>query len=119
MSHRYPYFPGSKDQGAGLDAATAFAPKLGKRRAEAIAALERLGPSTPDEVAVEIGRPCHIVRPRISELCPIGLAVKTDQRRASAFGAPQTVYRLSTAEERAIFAARRAAEAEHGEGADR
>jgi hypothetical protein len=117
-SGRYPHHtPGFKDQGAGRDAAESFTPKLNRRRAEALRIFDALGTATPDEVAALIGRPAHIVRPRVSELHLLGELVKTDERRPSAFGAPQTVYRRATPEERAVFLVRGAAEAEKSGGA--
>ncbi len=113
----YPNAPGYKDAGAGRDAAEAFAPKIGARQSEVLRTYDGLPDATPDEVAELIGRPHHATRPRVSELYLLGELIKTDRRRRSAFGASQTVYRRATAEERAIFAARKAAEAEHEEAA--
>ncbi len=115
---RYPYQPGYKDDGPGRQAAIALMPKLGKRRAEALEVLRTVRDATPDEIATRICRPPHTTRPRLSELYLLGLAVKTGARRPSAFGTPQTVYRIATAEELALFLARKAANTERGEGGD-
>jgi hypothetical protein len=114
---RYPLTKaGHKDQGAGRDAAEAFGPKLCFRRAEALAVYDRVASATPDEVAAAIDRPPHVTRPRVSELYLLGELVKTGERRTSAYGASQTVYRRARPEERALFAARKAADREHWEG---
>jgi hypothetical protein len=95
-----------------MDAAISFAPKLGKRQAEVRQALHQYGPATADEIAQRIGRHWYVTRPRLSELLALGEAVKTGERRRSAYGGQQTVYRPPTEEERALFTARKAAEAE-------
>ena len=102
---RYPNAPGYKDAGAGRDAALALQPKLGSRQEEALSIFDQLTNATPDEVAKLIDRPPHITRPRVSELFLRGELVKTGQRRPSAYGAAQTVYRRATPEERAMRAA--------------
>jgi hypothetical protein len=108
---QYPNGPGHKDQGAAREAALAFAPKLGRRQREALDAL-RQGPGTAEQISGRIGRHWFVTRPRLSELHILGLAVKTDGRGASAFGGRSTIWREATVEERAITAARRAAQAE-------
>ena len=110
----YPDSPGFKDQGTGREAADRLAPKIGKRRAEVLAAFYLLGPSTPDRIASHLERPPHAVRPRISELLLAGDLVKTNRRGVSSFGCAQGVFRRATAEERAIFHAQAAVEREKG-----
>lgn len=107
---RYPQAAGYKDEGPGRDAARRVGSQLGRRRSEALDAFRRLGVATPDEVAELVGRPAHIVRPRVSELFLLGEPQKTEKRGRSSYGSPQTIYRLSTPEERALFAAQRAAQ---------
>lgn len=116
-AQRYPHAAGFKDRGAGKDAAEAFASKVGFRRAEVLAVFDQVASATPDEVASVIERPPHVTRPRVSELFLLGELVKTGERRTSAFGAAQTVYRRATPEEHALFAARKASGSEHGEAA--
>lgn len=106
----YPYAAGHKDDGASRDAAINFTAKLPHRRAEVLRAYRELGSATPDQIAKHVGRPAHVVRPRVSELYLLGEVVKTGERRRSSFGASQSVYRLATEQERSLFAARKAAE---------
>jgi predicted Rossmann fold nucleotide-binding protein DprA/Smf involved in DNA uptake len=107
IGKKYPEIPGHKDDGAGRDAAEAFRPKVGRRRQEA---LDGLGdePITADELAARIGRPTYITRPRLTELLAMGLVVKAEGRGTSEFGAPATLWRRATPEERALFNARKA-----------
>jgi hypothetical protein len=116
QGERYPDAPGYKDDGAGREAAEAFRPKVACRRQEVFNSLAN-EPETADVIASRIGRPVYHTRPRLTELLARGLAVKAEGRGISDFGAPATLWRRATSEERAIAAARRAAEAEHGEAA--
>jgi hypothetical protein len=105
---------GHRDQGAGKDAALAFNAQLPRRQAEMLEGLRTYGPCTSDTIALKLGRPVHSSRPRMTELTKRGEAVKLDERGLSAFGAKQHLHRVSTAEERALFLARKAAESEKG-----
>src|ERR1700728_2217380 len=99
--------PGHKGEGAGREAGEAFRSKVAGRRREA---FDGLGdePITADELAARIGRPTYITRPRLTELLAMGLVVKAEGRGTSEFGAPATLWRRATPEERALFNARKA-----------
>ena len=114
MADTYPNTAGYKDQGASKDGAETIRPKLATRRAEVLQAFDRLGNATPDQIADLIDRPHHSTRPRVSELYLLGELIKTDERRQSAFGAGQSVYRRATPIELALFAARKAEKDEKG-----
>lgn len=113
----YPITPGHKGTvETGREAAMAFAPKLGRRQAEALAALENLGVASAEEVAEATKRHWYLTRPRLSELAAQGLVTDSGQRGYGALGGKVIRWRPTTSEERAIHAAQRAAEREHGEG---
>ena len=117
MTGRYPYDgAGHKDVGAGKDAAEAFQHKLGPRQAEMLHGLRLYGPCTADDIALKIGRPVHSSRPRMSELERKGEVIKLDERRASAFGSRQHVYRLADEADRALFLARQAGDCDQSDG---
>lgn len=109
----YPETPGFKDRGAGREASSAFTPKVGKRRQEALDGLSEV-PITADELAARIRRPTVHVRPRLTELAALGLAMKCEGRGLSEYGAPASLWRRATVAERDQVTARQAAEAEHG-----
>lgn len=100
-----PGFKGNVE--TGREAAVAFAPKLGRRQAEVLADLERHGPSTAEQIGQRIDRHWYLVRPRISELKAMGLVIDSGGRMASALGGKTHQVRLTTADERARFAAAR------------
>ncbi len=108
----YPNAPGYKDDGAGREASTAFAPKVGKRRQEALDGLGDV-PITADELAARISRPTVHVRPRLTELAALGLATKCEGRGLSEYGAPASLWRRATSAERDQITARLAADVEH------
>jgi predicted ArsR family transcriptional regulator len=91
---------------------------LGRRRAEALEALKALGEASADQVAEKIGRHWFHVRPRFSEMKALGYVQDTGRRVATGLGGNTVVYRPSTVEELAVALARKAADAEHGEGAE-
>jgi hypothetical protein len=104
----FPTTPGFKGCiETGREAADAFAPKLGRRQAEVIAALAN-GPGTAEEIAARTGRHWYVVRPRVSELKALGLCADTGERVPSAFGGKTHRVRLTTPEERAAFAGQKA-----------
>jgi hypothetical protein len=85
----YPALPGAKEHGgASEDAAKAIAAEAGALRAGALAVLTAAGPGglTADEIAAIMGLDILTIRPRVSELGALGLAVKTGLRRRNARG---------------------------------
>ena len=111
----YPHTPGFKDNGTGKEAALAYAPKAGSRRGQVLAGLDR-GPATAEQIAKLIDLHWYLTRPRLSELKALGLVIETGDRGAGALGGRVNVWRLTTAEERGIFNARKAVEAEKTTG---
>lgn len=111
----YPHTPGFKDNGTGKEAALAYAPKAGGRRAQVLAGLRR-GPATAEQIAKRIDLHWYLTRPRLSELKALGMVIETGGRGAGALGGRVNVWRLTTDEERAIFNARKAVEAEKTTG---
>ena len=111
----YPHTPGFKDNGTGKEAALAYAPKVGRRRAQVLAGLES-GPATAEQIAKRIDLHWYLTRPRLSELKALGLVVETGERGAGALGGRVNVWRVTTAEERGLFNARKAVEAEKTTG---
>ena len=107
---RYPDTPGFKDQGTGREAAIAYAPQAPGRRAQVLAGLNA-GPATAEEIGERVGLHWYLTRPRLSELQALGLVAKSGERGRGALGGGVNVWRLTTAEERSLFAARKAAEA--------
>ena len=114
----YPHTPGWRANSTGETAraaALAMAPKVKGIRAAVLADLIGHGPSTPEEIA---RRTRHAllttVRPRCSELTRLGLIRDSKLRRPGEGGRPAIVWTTCTAEERALHAARKAAEVEHG-----
>jgi hypothetical protein len=116
---RYPQGPGDKDpNGPGREAALRYAPQARGRREQVIAGLARLGGrATAEQIGEEIGLHWYLCRPRLSESLALGLVAKTEERGTGALGGTCTVWRITSAEERALFLARKVAEAEHCEGA--
>ena len=111
-----PGFKGPAD-GPGADAARRYAAQLGKRQKQVLDGLG-VGPKNAEQISAEIGLHWYLVRPRLSELERRGLVIKTGDRGRSALGGQSTLYRPTTEEERSLFAARKAAEAEKGGGRD-
>lgn len=105
------------------EAAQTVAPRAPRQFALVLRVLEQ-GPANPEEITRRIealGYPVLLtsIRPRASQLArEMGLIVATEQRARSEGGCKSTVYRLADATEISGFLARKAAEAEHGEGAD-
>ena len=114
---RYPDGPGYKDEGPGREAAVAYSGKARTHRQQVLEALHQ-GPGTAEEIGERIGLHWYLTRPRLSELHALGQAMKTGERGRGALGGSVNRWRIATSEELALVAARRAAEAEHGEGAD-
>jgi predicted ArsR family transcriptional regulator len=112
----YPNDPGHKGPSeTGRDAATAYAPRAKPIRERALEIIER-GPSTPEQIAAEIGQHFMIVRARCSELRAQGLVEDSGRRGSGALGGRVIVWRRTTVEERALFNARKAAQAEKTTG---
>lgn len=104
----YPNTPGWKgDSGVGRDAALMAAKHVKGRRALVLQGLEQ-GPGTSEQVAERIGLHWYLTRPRLSDLKALGQVIETGERGRGALGGPSTIWRLTTAEERAAFAARKA-----------
>lgn len=94
QSFVYPSAPGHKEiGGASQGAADDIKPRASILRDRCLQALSRR-PMTADEVAAAIGEDILSVRPRITELHRMGLAFKTDARRPSSNGKPQTVWSI-------------------------
>lgn len=113
---RYPRVAGFKGDpgGPGADAARALSPQIRGRRREALEGLRSLPGAcgTAEQVAAVVGRHWYVTRPRLSELKALGEIVDTGERGPSAFGGWATIYRVATAQERALFLARLAVENE-------
>lgn len=69
------------------------------------------GPGTAEEIGVRIGLHWYLIRPRLSELKELGLVTKTGERGRGALGGSVIRWRLTTPDERAVFAADLAASA--------
>jgi hypothetical protein len=122
----YPFEPGVRRNSTGDTAEggrkriAPYAPSL----EVACLSFAEARPITADEaherLERELGRrlPIYSVRPRFSALKAKGLVKDSGLRRAPPGGCPAVVWMVTTAEERAIFLARRAAAPEHGEGAE-
>lgn len=100
----------------GREGAYGFARKLARRQAEVLADLAANGPSTAEQIARRIDRHWYVVRPRISELKNLGLVIDTGGRVETGMGGKTHQVRLTTAEERAAWAAK--AEAAEAAGGD-
>jgi hypothetical protein len=95
----YPDHPGAREQGGASEvAAIKIAGKAATLRTRCIAAFNRLGPSTADEIAVAIEETAFAVRPRITELYRAGTIEKTDARRLNESGLAATVWRIAPRE---------------------
>ncbi len=107
----YPDAPGSKDRSGSTTsrvAAAAFAPKAKPIRLRTLEVIETR-PSTPEEVADQIDVHFMIVRARVSELRAQGLVTPTGEKGRGALGGRVLRWRSTSPEERALFAARKAA----------
>jgi predicted ArsR family transcriptional regulator len=113
MGSAYPMTPGFKDEGAGRDAALAYAPQVKGRRSQVLAGLQA-GPATAEEIGERVGLHWYLTRPRLSELKALGLVIETGERGRGALGGAVNRWRLTTPEERAIHAARAAIADEKG-----
>lgn len=121
----YPFTPGYRHQSTGETAkAAALAVGTSAKTLEAwcVDALAN-GPRSPEEARDWIegatGRPILLtsIRPRFSQLKARGLVTDSSERGLGEGGRCKSIrWRLTTAVERALFAARAAADAEHGEG---
>lgn len=110
----YPNHPGFKGRSdTGRAAAKAFAPKAKPIRQRVLDALEG-GPATAEQIAKRINQHWMVVRARLSEARAMGLADDSGERGDGALGGRVIVWRITTPAERAMFSARKAAEAEKG-----
>ena len=110
---KYPHHPGSKgDVETGREGADYYAPQVGRRQRQVLEAL-RQGPGSAEEISERIDLHWYLVRPRVSELKALGLAVDDGSRGKGALGGKVHRVRASTPEEHAAFLATQAAEAEH------
>ena len=113
----YPFQPGHKGPSeTGLIAAKRIATRATTIRARTLAVIERRN-ATAEEIAAEIGEHPMVVRARCSELRAQGLIEDSGDRGEGFLGGKVIRWRICTAEEVAVAAARRAADAEHGESA--
>jgi predicted ArsR family transcriptional regulator len=109
-------FKGSAS-GPGADNARYYSAQVTGRRRQVLGGLD-VGPGTAEEIAVRVGLHWYLTRPRLSELKALGLVIETGERGTGALGGSVSRWRLTSSEERAQFAARKAAEGEHEEHAN-
>lgn len=113
----YPQSPGHKGPSdTGREAAEKFTARAKPIRVRVLAVIEQ-GPATAEEIAAKIGEHPMIVRARCSELRGQGLIEDSGERGTGFLGGRVVRWRGTSPEERALAAARRAAETEHREGA--
>jgi predicted ArsR family transcriptional regulator len=91
----YPKTPGWKARDTAEAAADATIPHAPALRAQVIAALERHGPMTADEIANVLRLSILSIRPRVSELAVKGKVEDTGLRRANASGKRAIVWRAA------------------------
>jgi len=104
----YPETPGWKgDLETGREAAITFKPKAKPLRQRAMEVIER-GPASAEQIGAEIDHHFMVVRARCSELRAQGLITDSGQRGPGALGGRVVIWRATTPEERAAFAARSA-----------
>jgi predicted ArsR family transcriptional regulator len=116
-SLRYPEGAGFKgDADTGPAGARLINRRSGSIRARSLTILAA-GPATAEQIADRIGEHFMIVRARMSEARALGLVEDTGRRGDGALGGKVVVWRLTTPEEKAIHAARKAADAEKSEAA--
>lgn len=104
----YPNIPGWKGGETGREAALYYAAQLTGRRSQVMAGLAD-GPATAEELGERIGLHWYLTRPRLSELKAIGLVTETGERGNGALGGKVNIWRLTTAEEKAVVDATRTA----------
>lgn len=123
MSDHYPNAPGVREGSAGGTAEVAaqvvapLARTLEGRCLQLIEERPRSGEELHAIIEAEAGHsvPLYSVKPRTSQLKAKGLVTDSGERRVSAGGRCRSiVWRATTAEERAVFAAQRAAERREG-----
>jgi DNA-binding IclR family transcriptional regulator len=115
MDELYPHGAGFKgaNDGPGADAARYYGAQVRGRRLQVLNGLSK-GPGTAEEIGERVALHWYLTRPRISELKALGLVTATGERGRGALGGSVTRWRLTTVEERSIFAARKAAADEKG-----
>jgi predicted ArsR family transcriptional regulator len=97
--------------GTGELGAIQTAPRLRGRRKAVLEGVEQK-PGSAEQIGERIGLHWYLTRPRLSELKALGLVVETGERGKGALGGKVNVWRATTAEERGLFNARKALEAE-------
>ena len=100
-------------------AAKAVAPRAPTQR-ETVLAEMNLGAATPEELHARLSSGSKrilltSIRTRCSELVRMGAIVDSGERGKSEGGCKAIRWRVASPEERSLFNARKAAEAEHGE----
>lgn len=104
----YPHTPGHKGTSdTGRIAAERYAPKALTKRAKVLEQLAH-GAQTAEEIAEALDDHWYLVRPRLSELKALGLAIETGEHGTGALGGRVNVWRRTTAEEQAEHVAREA-----------
>ena len=97
--------------GTGELGALQTAPRLQSRRTAVLAAIEAK-PGTAEQIGERIDLHWYLTRPRLSELKALGLVIETGERGEGALGGKVNVWRATSAQERALFNARKAAATE-------
>jgi predicted ArsR family transcriptional regulator len=114
MDSLYPEGPGHKGPS---DTGPAAAVQVGRRvrfiRQGVLAALAR-GAATAEQISAGMDEHFMIVRARLSELRAQGLVTDTSERGRGALGGKVIVWRLTTDDERSMFAVRKIAKDEKG-----
>jgi len=102
----YPVSLGFKGdpQGPGAEGARYYADQVKGRRRQVLDALGDQ-PGTAEEIGERCGLHWYLTRPRLSELKAMGLVIETGARGRGALGGSVSVWRQTTGEERAAFAA--------------
>lgn len=86
--------PGFKDRDTSRAAAVSMDRSAPRLRRLVLAALQELGPMTPDEVAQHLSMSILSIRPRFSELSKGGAIKDTGERRQNASGRAAKVWAL-------------------------
>lgn len=87
----YPISPGYKGGETSLSAAQAMASTAGTIRDQVLGVIQRW-PSTPEEIARDLGIDLYTVRPRVSELKRLGKIQDSGDRRMSRGGKSAIVW---------------------------
>ena len=122
----YPHSPGWKGQDTSRAAAEFVAPSAGRMMDRCEAFIRQNGPSSPEEIAAGMVYPGeHLlltsVRARVCQLRNLGRVIDAGRelRGIGESGRVKVIrWRVTSADERSMFAARKAAAEEKGEHAD-